>query len=81
MSIRPRDEWFVDPERGHDGNDGRHAHTALKTFAELSRRLVIVDTNERNINVLADVPIEDPIPREIQVAGNYFVGRPRSPSS
>jgi hypothetical protein len=58
-------DWYVDPENGDDAYDGATALTALKTFAELTRRLGIFNLlaptgGVLSIFILGSAPPDDP---------------------
>lgn len=50
--------WFLDPLAGHDENDGAAAGRALRTYAELQRRVggtLVLNPDGLDIEVLSDV--------------------------
>jgi len=52
--------WFVDPVAGNDENTGIASNAALKTVAELCRRLRMIQTGVAyTVAVLSDVPATD----------------------
>lgn len=53
-------QWYVDPSAGNDENNGATTLTALKTIAELTRRLqVILQGTNYTIDLLGNIPSTD----------------------
>ncbi len=67
--------WSVDPAAGLDTNTGASPAQAIKTVAELSRRLVQVRQNTSfTVNVLGDVPNTDNFADRRKVVGGATSG-------
>lgn len=53
-------QWYVDPSAGNDENNGATTLTALKTIAELTRRLqVVLQGTNYTIDLLGNIPSTD----------------------
>ncbi len=53
-------QWYVDPNSGHDENNGATTLTALKTIAELTRRLqVTLQGTNYTVDLLGNIPSTD----------------------
>lgn len=59
--------WYIDPVSGNDGYSGSTAETAIKTIGEWYRRTGGSTETKAYINILSDLPIEDPLPPVIDV--------------
>lgn len=63
--------WYVDPTAGDDEAVGNTALTAIKTVAELARRLTLCANGTTYvINVLGDIPVTDSFVPTVTLAGN-----------
>lgn len=80
--------WYIDAVNGNDANDGATAATALKTHAELSRRVSGQEINPPfvasagtpivYVNIMSDLPDSDPLSIEWFLGRDvalYYVGR------